>query len=348
MKSSLIQPILISILLSLVTSKIVYFGFTPNYAADIFSKQAFNGRFDHDVYKYRILSKYLLFKVDKWLGRTMPEKGAENRILINTKEGSERFYYAFYYLNTFFLILTSILMILLLNLNHSFKLSESEQYLIIFLVPVVICLSQFTVCMYDVSSYFFQLLILYIYLRYIDQRFIETILFICLIVILSTLNRESSALSVSMIALLLFKKMGITKKSAASIASIAFSFLVTYLALRNFIVDRQHIRIINIQAGQFLIDTNIIGLIFWGLFFYLPMVIANSNENRYMIAFFHLLSLPYILICLKDGVLWEVRLYVPLFISSLFLSKLTPSGFTIHLKDLLNSVSPSIKKKPEA
>jgi hypothetical protein len=76
-----------------------------------------------------------------------------------------------------------------------------------------------------------------------------------------------------------------------------------------------------------------IGLIFWGLFFYLPMAIAATVENKWLIVAFFILSLPYIYSCLKGGVLWEVRLYIPLFLSALFLSKLDVSAHAIRLSN---------------
>lgn len=333
MKSDLVLKMAVVTLLSLVTCKIVYFGYTPNYAADIFSREAFNGRFDHDVYKYRILSKYLLFKVDDWLAESMPEKGAEWRIAIQTPGGSQRFYLAFYYLNAFFLVLTAILVVLLLHLDKVFLLSETERNLIIFLVPVVIGLSQFVVCCYDVSSYFFQLLILYIFLRYFDRNRAITLIMIGALLILSTLNRESSALSISMIALLLLTRYGINGLTILDCAILACCFMATYISLRYFIRDSSNLHVINIQAGHLFIDTNIIGLFFWAVFFYLPMSIANSAENRWLIGIFFLFSLPYILTCLKDGVLWEVRLFVPLFIGSVFLSKLDTASHVVKLTD---------------
>ena len=345
MKYSLFISLVVAFLLSLVTSKVIYFGFTPNYAADIFNKQAFKGRLDHDVYQYRILSKYLLYVVDDWLGSDMPAKGAEPRILIQTQNGSERFYLAFYYLNTFFLVLTAMMVVLLLDLERSFLFTVAEKNLIIFLVPILISITQFTVACYDVSSYFFQLLILYIFLRFSPKHYSLSMTIIGLLIILSTLNRESSALSVSMISLLLLTTYGWSRKTITGIGILAVCFLSTYIALRYFIVDPKHLHILNIQAGKLLIDTNMIGLIFWGLFFYLPMAMADSNENKYLIGVFFLFSLPYIITCLKDGVMWEVRLYVPLFLGSLFLSKLDVSGHVLRITDFLASLQELVKKK---
>ncbi len=317
--------------LSLVVSKIVYFGFTPNYAADIFSRQAFKSRLDHDVYQYRILSKHLLFAVDDWLAKDMPEKGAEARLMVNMRGASERFYLALYDLNTLFLILTSIMVVLLVHLTGELQLSDAEKWLIIFLVPLVIGISEFTVACYDVSGYFFQLLILYIFLRWNRRHYWICLSSLALLTILSTINRESSALSVAMIAVLLFSNYGFKRTALLGTGLLAVCFLATYISLRYLIVDPTHLRIWNIQAGDLLLDTNIVGLLFWALFFMLPFAIARDTDNRWLIGAFFLCSLPYIVTCLKDGVLWEVRLHIPLFLAALFLSRIGPAGFAFRI-----------------
>ncbi len=290
MKYHLFISLVMAVLLSLITSEIVYFGFTPNYANDIFSRKAYANRHDHDVYKYRILGKYLVYAVDSWLAGSMPEKGAELRLMVGTKDASERFYLALYYLNSIFLVLTSIMVVLLLNLDRIWTFTVAEKNLVIFLVPILIGLTEFTVSVYDVSSFFYQLLILYIFFRWINRHFWRTLVAIAALFALSTLNRETSALSVSLVSLLLLTRFGITPKTIAAIAGISVCFLLTYAGLRWFVVD------------------------------------------------------PHILTCLKDGVLWEVRLYVPLFLGSLFLSKLNASANALRIGDLVAGIGKLLKK----
>ncbi len=348
MKYSTFIALIVAILLSMVVSKIIYFGFTPNYAADIFNKQAFKSRLDHDVYQYRVLSKAMLYAVDDWLGKDMPAQGADARILINTNNGSQRFYLAFYYLNALFLILTAILTVLLVDLPDAFTFSAAEKTLITFLVPITIGITQFTVACYDVSSYFFQLLILYIFLRFNHRQFWGTMIAVCALLIVSTTNRESSALSVSIIAVLLLTQYGFVRKSLIAIAAMAVCFLATYVALRILVVDPQHLHIVNIQMGNLLIDTNAMGLFFWLLFFYLPMAMAGEAENRWLIGLYFLFSLPYILTCLKDGVMWEVRLYIPLLLGSLFLSKLYVSAHVLRITSLIGDLKALFQKNTAA
>lgn len=323
-----------AVAISIVASRIIYFGFTPNYAADIFSPKAFNGRFDHDVYKYRVLGKYLLFAIDGWLGKSEPTNTADPRIRINTPDGSERFYYAFYYLNTIFLALTTIMVVLLARLRKDYHFTIMEQNLLIFFVPVLIGLSEYVVCVYDVSSFFFQLLTIYLLLKFYEGKYVFTIVTLSILIILSALNRESAALSVSMLAVLLLTRYGLKGKSLGAVLILESCFFMTYVGLHYWIQDPMDIGIINGDVGKYLRTINLYGLLFWAIFFWLPMAIADSKENRFLIGAFFLCSAPYVYTCLKDGVLWEVRLYIPLFLGSLFLSKLDTSRHVIRISEL--------------
>ena len=334
MRASLIVSLLVAVAISMVTSRIIYFGFTPNYAADIFSPKAFNGRFDHDVYKYRVLCKYLLFAIDDWLGNSEPAGTAETRILINTRDGSERFYYAFYYLNTFFLALTTIMVVLLVRSREDYHFTKMEQNLLIFFVPVFIGLSEYVVCVYDVSSYFFQLLTIYILLKFYREEPVFSMVTLGILIVVSTLNRESSALSVSMLAVLLLSRYGFKRRILWSVLILAVCFLLTYVGLRFWIVDPYHVHIRNHDVGKYLKTINLYGLLFWVIFFYLPMAIADSKENRFLIGAFFLFGAPYVYTCLKDGVLWEVRLYIPLFLGAFFLGKLDTSRHIVRISEL--------------
>jgi hypothetical protein len=323
-------------MLSLVVSKIVYFGFTPAYGADFFSRRAFDAKFDRDGYQYRILSKYLLFGVDNLLGRSMPEKGAEARIGVNSPMSSERFYYAIYYVNTLFLALTSLMVVLLLNLDKRLRFTDTEKILLVFFVPVLIGLTQFTVHYYDLSSYFLQLLVLYVFLKNIDSRYAQTMMTIMGLIVLSTLNRESAEVSVAMIALLLLTKYGATRRVIWSIAGMAACWLVTYVALRVAIGPGGPApKAAAIFGGsQLEPDMMMMGLIFWILFVYLPLAIAASEENKWQIGGFFLFCLPYIALSLKGGDFWAVRLLVPPFLAALFLSRLDTASSAVRISEL--------------
>jgi hypothetical protein len=330
MKPNLYISIVIATLLSLVVSKIIYFGFTTNDTYSQFSRETFKHVYSHDVYKYRVLCKYVLFQIDTLLGHFMPEKGAEPRLLVLDSHASQRFYLTFYILNTFFLMMTCLVACLLLNLKE-FIISSSEKILLLFFIPLIIGLTEFAVTFYDTCSYFLQLLILYIFLRYIDRMYWLTLAGVGLLIILSTINRESSFISVSMISVLLLTRYRLSRKIAISIGAISACFLLTYIGLRVIIIDPYHIYFVNLVAGRLFLDINVLGLLFWILFTYLVFSIASKGESKFIVGLFLFCSLPYIVGCLKGGVLWEVRLYIPIFLGAIFLGRLDFSANTFRV-----------------
>jgi hypothetical protein len=342
MKFNLFMTSVLVVMLSMVVSKIVYFGFTPGHEADIFSHKAFDARFDHGGYRYRILSKYLVYGVDSWLGMNMKESGAEIRVAANMHGASERFYYAIYYVNTLFLALTSLMVVLLLSLNTSLKFSDAEKILLVFFVPILLGLTQFTVHYYDLSSYFLELLILYVFLKNIDIRYGQTMISIMGLIVLSTLNRESAEVSVALIAILLLTRFGATRRVMWSIAGMVGCWLVTYVSLRLAIGAGGPPPKAAAGAGNgFEPDMFMMGVIFWVLFIYLPFALAATEENKYLIGGFFLFSLPYIVTSLATGDLWAVRLYVPLFLGALFLSRLDVAADAVSISDTITRRRPA-------
>ena len=348
MKPSLILSLIVGVLLSLLVNRIVYFAYITNYSINSFSRVGIKDHYEHDVFKYRILSRYVLFQVDDWLSENMPEKGAPMRLRLYDPKASVRFYLAIYYTNTFFLVLVEILTVLILYIPGAFEMTQGEKSLTIFLVPLIIGLTSYVIVFYDVSSYFFQALILYLFLRMIDKYFLPTLLCIGLLIILSTLNRESSALSVSLLVLLLLCKFGITERSLIAIGAMAGCFLLAYIGLHLLITDNSNITINKALAGKFFDVTNIYGEAFWGIFCYLVFSIANNKENNRMIGFFFFFSTPYILACLFQGILWEMRLYVPLLLGTIFLSKIDTSRNVLSCTDLYQEILVQLRLRKRA
>lgn len=320
-----ISTLIAGMLVSLVMSYIVYFGFTTNYTRFSFSRESFLQQYNHDVYKYRIVSKYLLLETEQLLNNIQPTKKADWRILILDSSASNNFYYAYFLLNTLFLMLSSIVLALLLDMETQFSWSRGEKRLLLFFLPILICLTQFVICPYDVCSYFFQLLTIYVFLEYFDRYYWTTIFITGFLIILGTLNRESSALTVAYLVLVIFGKKGLTMRAWTSITSFAGCFLVPYLALRLLIKDPPGWHSLDtIDKFQLNLqwDLSHWGLIFWALFSWLAVTICRSRENKGLIFFYYLTCLPYIYTCVVYGVLWELRLFIPIFIGAVLLSGL--------------------------
>jgi hypothetical protein len=323
MKFNLFMTSILVVMLSMVVSKVVYFGFTPNYEANQFSRKAFDAKFDRDGYQYRVLSKYMLYATDAWLGTSMKEGGAESRIGAVSGGASQRFYYSFYYLNTLFLALTSLMVVLLLDRDGAMRFSDTEKTLLAFFAPVMIGFTQFAVHYYDLSSYFLELLTLYVFLKGIGQRYGQTMGIVMALIVVSALNRESAEVSVALVGVLLLARFGLTRRVVWSIAGMALCWLGTYLVLRVVIGPGAPApKVIDLAgAGGVELDMLMMGVIFWVLFIYLPFALAASENNKWLIGGFFLFSLPYIVSAVMGGDLWAIRTFVPLFLGALFLCK---------------------------
>lgn len=325
-----ISTLIAGMLVSLVMSYIVYFGFTTNFSLFCFSRESFLLQYDHDVYKYRILSKYLLLETDHILNIIQPPKRADLRILLRDKNATDNFYYAYFLLNTLFLMLSSIVLALLLEMDKYFILNRGEKRLLLFFLPILICLTQFVICPYDVCGYFFQLLTIYVFLEYFDRYYWATLLVTGFLLILGTLNRESSALTVAYLALFTFGKKGLSQAGVVSIIIFLACFFAPYITLRLFIKDppgwQSPDRIDKFQLNlQW--EFSHWGMVFWVLFTWLAVTICRDRENKSLIFYYYLACLPYIYTCIVSGVLWELRLFLPIFIGIILLSFLNTSQF---------------------
>jgi len=313
MRTSVGYSILFIILFCFVTSNMIYFGFMGDHALT-YTKNSFTKLYGAGIYQYRVLGKWLILELDK----------------IVDPSGKE-FFLSVFYFNTFFLILTGIVTVLLVNLDTAFILSRSEKYFVMLLVPLMINLTQYTVVPYDVSGYFFELLIIFIFLSFYESRYVFAMISICLLLILSTLNRESSALNVAFLINVLVLRDGFKTKAFTSMCIFIWAFLLTYICLRVMIVNKPY-NAISLLAGYLTKYVNIVGILFWLLVGTFVYILSNTRQNKNLVILFHILSLPYIFTVFYSGILWEMRLYIPLFLGSLFLSKLDTSKFKIKGK----------------
>ena len=81
-------------------------------------------------------------------------------------------------------------------------------------------------------SYFFLLLFFWVFLKYLNNKSPGNFILLAVIVAVSTLNRESAALSVSLAATLLCSRSGLKKATIIPVAALAGTFLTVYLGMR--------------------------------------------------------------------------------------------------------------------
>lgn len=318
MKIPLFFRIIFIALLAFTVSTFVYFGFVNNYSSTIFNHVNFQEQFHSGIYQYRILSSYFVLGIYDFLGTLNIDYQIFKIKFINPNSEPQMFL-AFYILNTFFLILCGIILILITE-TKDFVASHAEKILIIVVAIFAISLSQFVIVPYDVPSCFFLLLFYYFLLKYVRKLNFSLLILLGVILIFSTLIRESSALSLSLAATLLLAKYRFKKESLLPLFFLILIFLLTYFGIRfinnNFTTTDGNLLIENFRQPK-----NILGLIFWVALFLLSIFLAKDKKALRSILIFHAFSIPYFYVCFYSGILYEIRLYIPVFLTSLLLGR---------------------------
>ena len=318
MKLNLFSKLIFSILLAFTVNSFVYFGFANIYSSKILNIQSFQEQFQSGIYQYRILSGYLLIAVYDFFSTLNLDYGIF-KLKFLQPDSEPQMYLSIYILNTFFLILFAGLMVLITE-TKTFVATSSEKLLITGLSILAIGLSQFVIVPYDISSYFFLALFFFFLLKYLKDQSSSILMVLGVIILFSTLNRESSALSLSLAATLLYGKFGLKKETLKPILFLGLIFIGVYLGLR-FTNENFSTNDGNLLLQNFTQPKNILGIMFWLVFFIFTLMLAKDKKAIRAICLFHFLSFPYIILCFYTGILYEVRLYIPLFLTSLLLSR---------------------------
>ncbi len=310
--------------MAFTVNSFVYFSFGNLYSSTVLNYADFENQFHSGIYQYRILSGYFLIWIYDFLSSLNIDYQIFKLKFFNT-DAEPKMYLSFFILNTIFLILSSIVLVFITE-TKNFIATQSEKILMISVAIFAISLSQFVIVPYDVSSYFFLLLFFFFLLKYLEKDSALNLIILLVILIISTFNRESSALSLSLAATLLYAKFGLKKKMYLPIIFLFVSFIAVYLGMRlwseSFSTNDG-----NLLEENFSQPKNFLGILFWMIFFIFTLILAKDRKGVRLILIFHVLSFPYILMCFYTGILYEVRLYIPIFLTSLILSRTEFSRF---------------------
>ena len=316
MKLNLFSKLVFATLLAFLINSFVYLSFGNIYSSKILNYEEFQQQFGSGIYQHRILSGYFLIWIYEFLS-TLNIDYQIFKLKFFNPASDPKIYLSFYILNTFFLMLSAVVMVMITE-TKNFVATSSETILLIAICIFTIGISQFVLVPYDISSYFLLLIFLWFLLKYLEQTSVKNLIIMIAILAISTFNRESSALSISLAATLLYAKFGIKKESIVPVLILGIFFSAIYLGIRysqgTFTTNDG-----NLFLQNFTDPKNGLGILFWAVFFVFTLILAKDKAKLKNILIFHLLSTPYILMCLYSGILYEIRLYVPLFLMSLFL-----------------------------
>ncbi|MDR3272917.1 MAG: hypothetical protein LBT29_05510 [Flavobacteriaceae bacterium] len=318
-------------------SFIVYFGFTSKYALAHAGLDRLPELYYHGVYNYRFLSRDILDGIYVWVNPYM-ESLRDYRLFSAMNTLGTNFYFLTILYNTVFYVLACMILYKLFFCGKSEHKNKKYTELLYLFFIMSIALSQYVTTPFDDTSIFLFFLSVYLIFK-LKKRFsiLNSILLTCIVVI-STCNRESSALTLSFYAALILDD-SISKifeketflKLIKHLSLPVVGFLVAYVGIRLFI-QMDNIKII--EGNYFLHNItefkNIFGVLFYLILTYFSLSMTETAQQKRNLINYLIFSIPYIFVIIYAGLLWEIRLYIPLLMGQFILAN--PEIFIRHEK----------------
>ena len=129
MKLNLLSKIIFAVLLAFTVNTFIYFSFGNIYSSKILNYNDFSHQFHSGIYQYRILSGYLLIWIYELLSNLNIDYEIFKLKFLNT-DSEPQMYLSFYILNSIFLILSALMMVLITE-SKDFVATNSEKLLMI-------------------------------------------------------------------------------------------------------------------------------------------------------------------------------------------------------------------------
>lgn len=294
-----------------------YYGFESSYVRLKTMEKAPDFMFT-SVYAYRVIPNYLSVHVTELVTFIVNHyiPFLKNFLL---KQGT-LFYHSIFLINSFFFILSSIVLHSLLKLNlNGASLSLNIRRMIHLLAVFFIVIVQYVPTNCDCIAIFFYLLGVLLTLKYLQGRKLTDFILLCLVVFISTLARETSCLNISFFAAMCIDVERLKKKDFTFIMEILFlviAFIVPYAGLR--IMIHQEVSLVE---GIYFLDNfsspfNISGLLFGGISLYFSYLLCN-DKGKLFIRKYLFFSIPYVIMIAMVGLFWETRLFLPLILTGI-------------------------------
>jgi len=300
-----------------LVSLFVYYGFATSYTGHTFHEAGFRAQYESGVYKYRVLGRELLLETHRFLrsesqlariARELFAKSPASLAILDPR-ADPTFYAAYFVQNTAFMILSCILLYVLLGESPAAPTSGGYMAGVSWMA-----ISQYVVCPYDTLSYALILLSFLLIVRPLESN----LPILALVLAVSTLARESSALTLSFYfayhheRLLRFERKELTQLVVLVGVFVAtYGLLRAHFGLENALWQRAMLH------ANLATPSNMAGLLALPVVAYL--VCGGSRALRPCLVFLACSS-PYIVAMLAIANTWEIRLWVPVWLGLISLA----------------------------
>ncbi|MDR6921721.1 MULTISPECIES: hypothetical protein [Chryseobacterium] len=317
-----INGFLFVIVLPLLLFAMSYYGFESSYTRLKTSEKTPSYLFT-SVYAYRVIPNYLSVQMTDLMYTLI------NGPLIFFKEFLSKngtpFYHGLFLMNSIFFLLCSVLLNVLYKLSSVSCFQNINARRVVHLLSIFfIVITQYAPTNCDTIALCCYLTGMLLTLKYLHTQ--NPIYFYLLIVLtaLSTFVRETACLNIAFFAAVFVNIKEIKSgnyKIVWKIIPLVLAFIIPYLILR-MIVGKETVTFVEgiYIDRNFSSPFNLAGLIFTVIVLYFIYKLCTSKENRAVFEKYLFFSTPYLLMITMVGLYWEVRLFLPLFLTGIIVA----------------------------
>ena len=326
--SIFLRYLIIGILLPLFVQYVFYFRFTSNYMVNVFSEKNFKESYNHNIFRYRVLGK----TVHLWLYRQLSGNTKtiranplyEKRLTALDPEADSTFFLTYFILSTIFTTLSALALLYVFDSGMMVEMAELKKISFVLAFVMLSGFLEFVITPYDNITYFFIIVSGFLFWKFLNSRNPLYFLLLNFIIIVSTLNHESSMINLTFIMAVYFTHYGFHLKWLRFVIIPVLCYVLTWIALRLYIHDAEP----GMVTGGLKLFVNlftlhgIIGFLFPIIAFYILSKIAENPVNKKMVWNFFLMASPYIIMIPLIGISIESRLWMPVIIGATLLSQI--------------------------
>ncbi len=299
-----------------------YYGFESSYTRLKTSEKPPEFLF-HSVYAYRVIPNYISVKMTVFMEYLIVHKLSFLKDFL-AKNGTP-FYHGLFLVNSIFFILSSLTFNAILKLRPSnFTSDIMERRMVHLLSMFFIVITQYAPTNCDAIALFCYLSGIYITFRYYLIRKTKFYILLVILIAVSTCVRETACLNIAFFAVLFLSFGELRKsqfKSVIQIVPLILAFIIPYLGLRQLIVNEETTFVEGFYINRnFTSPFNLAGLVFACVIMHFINQLCVENVNKKLLKKYLFFALPYLFMITMVGLFWEVRLFLPIILTSVIIA----------------------------
>lgn len=294
-----------------------YYGFESSYAK-LKTMEKAPGFMFSSVYAYRVIPNFLMVHVTDGVGFIIDNYFFSFKSFL-LKNGTI-FYHSIFLINSFFFVLSSVLLELIIRLRpNAFLLNHHVKRLLHLAAVFFIVIAQYVPTNCDSIAVFFYLLGVWCTLKYFHLRKPQHFIWLCLSIFTATFVRETACLNIAFFAAVFIDLKKIKDKNFDFLKDIILlipSFVLPYVVLRMIIPQNTSFFEGIYFVKNFTSPFNLAGLLFGLLAVYFTFKLSDS-DGKVILKKYLFFSLPYLGMITLVGLFWETRLFLPLILTGM-------------------------------